>query len=161
MSVVIPTLDEEATVGRCLDSIGRRDDVEVVVSDGGSVDRTLEVVAARAGVRVVSGPPGRGGQLRRGAAAASGDLLLFLHADCRLPQGWCEAVRGALADPGVALACFRLHTEPTDPATSGPVRTAWLRLLDLRSFVGGLPYGDQGHAVRRATYDALGGMSIP
>jgi rSAM/selenodomain-associated transferase 2 len=158
ISVVIPTLDEEASLGPCLDSIGSPADVEIVVSDGGSQDRTLEIAASRPHVRVVSGPPGRGGQLRRGAAAAGGEVLLFLHADCRLPAGWHQAVQNALAAPGVALASFRLHTEPTDPAAAGRVRRLWLRLLDLRSYGGALPYGDQGMAVRRSTYDQIGGF---
>ncbi len=158
VSVVIPTLDEESTIVDCLDAIGARAHVERVVSDGGSRDRTLELVSALPGVTVVSGPPGRGGQLRRGAAATSGDVLLFLHADCRLPRGWWEAVCGALADPAVSLTCFRLHTAPTDASPVGCAGRAWLRLLDLRSFVGALPYGDQGFAVRRTTYDAIGGF---
>jgi len=158
ISVVIPTLDEESSLGACLDSIGSCADVEIVVSDGGSRDRTLEIAASRPHVRVVTGAPGRGGQLGRGAAAAVGDVLLFLHADCRLPADWRQAVHDALADPGVALACFRLHTGPTDRAATGRVRRLWLRLLDLRSYVGALPYGDQGMAVRRSTYDEIGGF---
>ena len=158
LSVVIPTLDEEGVIVACLDSIGTRRDVETVISDGGSRDRTLDLASARPGVRVVSGSSGRGAQLRRGAAASSGSILLFLHADCRLPTGWFAAIHAALADPAVALACFRLHTEPTDPGRVGRAGRAWLRLIDLRSFVGALPYGDQGFAVRRATHDAIGGF---
>jgi len=158
LSVVIPTLDEESTILECLASIGVRRDVEIVVSDGGSQDRTLDLAASRPGVRVVSGPPGRGGQLGRGAAATSGALLLFLHADCQLPAGWFEAIHAALAEPAVALACFRLHTAPTDSSRVGWAARVWLRMLDLRSFVGALPYGDQGFAVRRATYHAIGGF---
>jgi len=156
-AVVVPTLDEELRLPSCLDAVGPADGVEVVVSDGGSRDRTAEVAAARPGVRVVQGPPGRGRQLNRGAAASTAPLLLFVHADCRLPAGWQEALRDALGDPGTALVCFRLHTEPADPSGGRLVRW-WLRLLDLRSQGAVLPYGDQGFALRREVFERLGGF---
>ena len=93
---------------------------EVVVSDGGSGDGTLEV-ARGLGARVVCGPPGRGGQLNRGAAAAAADLLLFLHADTRLPPGGAAAVR----DGG------RRRAPPAAPSSSASTATgrcsAWAR----------------------------------
>lgn len=158
ISVVVPTLNEERMITACLESIGEHGDVEVVISDGGSRDRTLEVArTARPGVRVVEGPAGRGGQLARGAAAARGGTLLFLHADCRLPAGWGGLVVEALADPTVALGCFRLRTEAPDGSTHGAAR-AWLRLLDLRGRGWRMPYGDQALFLRRATLTAIGGV---
>lgn len=157
LTVVIPTLNEGTTIDRCLAAVGDEEGVTVVVSDGGSTDDTVARAGARAGVRVVEGAPGRGPQLRRGAAVTVSPLLLFLHADCRLPAGWQPAVEAALAEPGVGLACFRLHTEPCSP-TAGSGRRHWLRLLDLRSRLPLLPYGDQGYAVRRDVYDAVGGF---
>ncbi len=158
LSVVIPTLDEEACIAACLESVGSEPGVEIVVSDGGSRDRTIEVASRRGGVRVVTGDAGRGAQLRRGAAAASGSRLLFVHADCRLPEGWRDAVLAALADPEVALVSFRLHTEPPPGDPRGPVGRTWLRLLDLRSRGLGLPYGDQGMGLRREVLDEIGGF---
>ncbi len=155
IAVVIPTLDEESTLAACLEAIGRRTGVEVVVSDGGSSDRTVAIAVAH-GCTVVEGPSGRGQQLDRGARATRAPLLLFVHADCRLPGGWLEAVEQALARPGAALVCFRLHTEPAGPA--GGWRRWWLRLADLRSFGLGLPYGDQAFGVRRELYRAVGGF---
>jgi rSAM/selenodomain-associated transferase 2 len=156
---VIPTLDEEARIGACLASIGERTGIEVVVSDGGSADRTLCVVAElRPDAKIVSGAPGRGGQLNRGARAGSSDRLLFLHADCLLPEGWFEAVAAALDDGDVALAAFGLHTVPADGRAPGPWRRVWLSLFDLRSRGWGLPYGDQGFAMRREVFDDLGGF---
>jgi len=161
LAVVVPTLDEEAALPRCLDAIGRHPRVEVVVSDGGSRDATVEIARSRGGVRVVVGGRGRGQQLNRGAAMTSARELLFVHADCGLPDGWLAAVRAALADPEVALACFRLHTVPCD-GRSGWTRRGLLRLNDLRSMGWGLPYGDQGLAIRRSTFAALGGFpAIP
>ena len=159
-AVVIPALNEEARIGACLVSIGS-EAAEVFVVDGGSSDDTVARAEDIAGVRVLSCPPGRGGQLAHGAQATSAPRLLFLHADCRLPKGWSEAAGRALDDSEVALAYFRLHTEPSDPA-AGRLAQGWLRLIDLRSFGFGLPYGDQAHAVRREVYDEAGGYpSIP
>jgi rSAM/selenodomain-associated transferase 2 len=156
VSVVIPTLNEEGVIAACLGSVGDDADVEVVISDGGSHDRTLErALAARPGVRVVEGPPGRGGQLARGAAVARGAVVVFLHADCRLPAGWRPAVTDALAAPAAAIGCFRLRTEA--PGGSGAAR-AWWRLLDLRGRGWGLPYGDQALFLRRATLEEVGGV---
>jgi len=158
LSVVIPTLNEVGTIACCLGSIGADREVEVVVSDGGSTDGTVEAIRTSGRARLVDGPAGRGQQLRRGAEAAIAPRLLFLHADCRLPEGWLPAVVEALEDPRTALACFRLATEPTEAGASR-LQRAWLRLLDLRSLAPALPYGDQGFAVRRAVYEEVGGFS--
>lgn len=158
VSVVIPTLNEDRGIAACLGSLGEEAGVEVVISDGGSRDRTLEVArTARAGVRVVEGPAGRGGQLARGAAAARSGVLLFLHADCRLPAGWGGAVVEALADPTVALGCFRLRTEAPGGGARAGTRL-WWRLLDLRGRGWGTPYGDQALFLRRDTLTAVGGV---
>lgn len=157
LSVVIPTLNEERTIESCLQAVGRRQDVEAVVSDGGSADGTVRR-ARSMGARVVEGPPGRGGQLNRGAAATQSEWLLFLHADCRLPLGWHDAVATALADPANSLGCFRLHTEPSPGTRPSPVQRFWLRTLDLRSRGLRLPYGDQAFAVRRKVFDRVGGF---
>lgn len=159
IAVVIPTLDEAAAIGRCLESLGSDPDLEVAVSDGGSRDGTQRMVAAfRPDALVIEQARGRGPQLNRGAAATSAPLLLFLHADCALPAGWAGAVRRVLADPGVAVGCFRLHTGPPPGAAAGRLRRTWWRLLDLRSFGLGLPYGDQAIFLRRGLFDQLGGF---
>jgi len=158
--VVIPALDEAERIGDCLRSIGDGA-AEIVVVDGGSKDGTVEIARRIDGVRVLSSPRGRGVQLHRGVEATTALRLLFLHADCRLPAGWAEAAGAALDDPAVSLACFRLHTEPSESG-AGAVRQAWMRLLDLRSLGLGLPYGDQAYAVRREVYEAAGGFpAIP
>ena len=156
VTVVIPTLNEQAALPGCLSSVGVSPQVEVVVSDGGSVDRTVSIARSAPDAVVVEGPPGRGQQLRRGASTASGNALLFLHADCRLPVGWLDAVGGALQDPETTLACFRLSTRPANGA--GRIHRAWLSLLDLRSYGLGLPYGDQAFALRREVYEEVGGF---
>jgi rSAM/selenodomain-associated transferase 2 len=159
VGVVVPTLDEAATISACLESVGCVDTVVAVVSDGGSRDATLAIVRERfPSVRVVEGPPGRGGQLNRGAADLATDALLFLHADCRLPPRWLPEIRQALTGKNVALGCFRLHTEPPQGRRSGLLARGWWRLLDLRSQGLGLPYGDQALFVRRDLFGAVGGF---
>jgi rSAM/selenodomain-associated transferase 2 len=158
VSVVIPTLNEADTVGKCLASVGEDRGVEVVISDGGSTDRTLEALTGFRGVRIVRGAAGRGQQLNRGAAAARAPVLLFLHADCRLPAQWRPAIERELRDPRTALACFRLRTESVDGNPDRRWRRLWLRLLDLRSWTPRLPYGDQGFALRREAFDRIGGF---
>ncbi len=158
VSVVIPTLDEAQRLPACLESIGPSPGVEVVVSDGGSADGTVEVARRGLPARVVGGPAGRGGQLDRGARAALGEVLLFLHADCRLPRGWLPAVVSAAADPAVSLGCFRLRSEPDGDESGRARRRLRWRLLDLRGLGLGLPYGDQALFTRRETYTLAGGF---
>ncbi len=99
VAVVVPALNEEAALRQTLPRALAGAD-ELVGSGGGSADETVEV-ARRLGARVVTGPAGRGGQLNRGAAATSAEILLFLHADTTLPSGAIEAVRQSIA--GAAL----------------------------------------------------------
>lgn len=91
-----------------------------------------------------------------GARRSSGPILLFLHADTLLPAGWPEAVRQALADPGVSLAAFRLRFRRDEPCPPG--LSVLARFVDLRAGWLGLPLGDQGLALRRSTFLALGGF---
>src|SRR5581483_7046174 len=88
LTVVIPALDEAANLARLLPDLERAcPGAEVLVVDGGSRDGTAKVVAGRPGVRLVPSARGRARQMNAGAAAASGDVLLFLHADTWLPGG--------------------------------------------------------------------------
>jgi hypothetical protein len=91
-------------------------------------------------------------------AASRAPILVLLHADCRLPDGWLPAVVDALASPGIALGCFRLHTTPPPGRPAGGFGRLWYRLLDLRSLGLGLPYGDQAFFLRRQTLEAVGGV---
>ncbi len=123
---------------------------EVLISDGGSTDLTLEV-AANCGARVVSGPSGRGPQLNRGARAARGDGLLFLHADTVLPEGAVRSVADALARGSVGGG-FQIRfgsARPIYRLGSGIVnlRTRWFRS----------PLGDQAQFVSRSAFERLDG----
>jgi len=148
VSVVIPTLDEEQRLPAAIQSV--RADADVIVVDGGSGDATREV-AAREGARVLEAPRGRGRQLDQGARAATGEWLLFLHADTRLETGWAAAL--AALPPEVVGGAFRFTVDSPRPAFRVVETAVRLRL---RLFA--LPYGDQGLFVRREVYARIGGV---
>lgn len=148
VSVVIPTLDEEQRLPAAIRSV--RADADVIVVDGGSGDATREV-AAREGARVLEAPRGRGRQLDQGARAATGEWLLFLHADTRLETGWAAAL--AALPPEVVGGAFRFAVDSPRPAFRVVETVVRLRL---RLFA--LPYGDQGLFVRREVYARIGGV---
>lgn len=150
IAVVIPTLDEEKALGDNLAAaIAIADDL--VVSDGGSRDATV-AVAANMGVRTVSGPPGRGGQLNRGAAAVAGEVLVFLHADTRLPTEAAEAIRRAVA-AGAVGGAFYLRFDGDRPTLR-----LGARLINLRTRLFRLPLGDQAQFATRAAFAGLDGF---
>jgi rSAM/selenodomain-associated transferase 2 len=153
VSVIIPTFDEEAMIGsRVADYAGSGAD-QVVVSDGGSRDDTRSR-AADAGALVVEGPTGRALQLNRGAAAARGEVLVFMHADTAPPQSWCRDALATLSEPGVVAGAFDFGVPP------GTLRNALITAAGrIRTRLIPVPYGDQGLFLRRETFVAEGGYS--
>ncbi|MCY7367599.1 MAG: TIGR04282 family arsenosugar biosynthesis glycosyltransferase, partial [Chamaesiphon sp.] len=95
ISIVIPALNEAATITKILANIHPLPNVEVIIVDGGSIDRTIKIAKAL-GVQVLSSPKGRAHQMNVGAKAATGEILLFLHADTILPLGFEQMVRSIL-----------------------------------------------------------------
>jgi rSAM/selenodomain-associated transferase 2 len=156
LAVIVPTLDEEARIGRRLEELAALAGVdETIVVDGGSADRTVAVASGFRAVRVLAAPRGRGPQLNAGAAAATADVLLFLHADVSLPPDAARWVAAALAEPDVVAGAFRTWTVPD----AGPSRLApLLHLADVRSRLARLPYGDQAVFVRRDAFARAGGF---
>ena len=152
ISVIIPTLNEELTLEKSLISVGNSKDVEIIVSDGGSDDATL-AIAERLADKTLSSPSGRGAQLNQGAAAALGDILLFLHADTILPAGWEDYIGEALRDEEVAGGAFSFSL----PNRSIPFAFIIL-MVNIRSRLLKLPYGDQALFVRRRIFDKLSGF---
>jgi rSAM/selenodomain-associated transferase 2 len=149
ISAIIPTLNAADSLAACLASLGEAD--EIIVADGGSTDQTLAIAQA-AGAKIVTSERGRGLQLAKGAAAANGDALLFVHADTHLAAGWRELAERHLASSH-RPACFRLKLD--DPAW----QARWIEeAVALRTRLAGLPYGDQALLVTRAAYDAAGGF---
>lgn len=157
ISVIIPTLNDAQRLPRTLAPLvhGVADGLikQVIISDGGSKDETLEIAEA-AGCDIVSGPAGRGKQLRAGAQAAKGSWFLFLHAGTELGEGWREEVgrfvTGRHARMHAAAFQLAFDEESKDAKRTlfwSRVRAHWLKL----------PYGDQGLLISRLLYEGLTG----
>ena len=151
VSVIIPTLNEESCLGRTLDRLREHRLHEIIVVDGGSTDGTRRLAAAEA--RLVVSRPGRACQMNAAAAAASGDVLLFLHADCWLEEGALEEAERCLQGRGVAAGCFHMTVD-----APGPLYRLIGASASLRVRLAGLAYGDQGLFLRREVFDELGGF---
>ena len=150
VSVIIPTLNEEHHVQATLRALAAQPGpMERIVVDGGSTDATVEQAAPLA--TVVEGPKGRGPQMNRGAAAATGDALLFLHADTRLPPDGLRHIRTALSCDAVESGIFRLSFDRASPLLrlySWCTRLPWIRIA----------FGDRGLFVQREAFHAVGGF---
>jgi rSAM/selenodomain-associated transferase 2 len=153
ISIIIPTLNEERLLPSLLDAIvQQRTEHEVIVVDGGSQDRTLDI-AGDHGVRTLLSPPGRGNGICVGANEAVGDVLFFLHADSILFPGALYRIDEVLsADAEIIGGNFRLIFDGDTPFSRWLTRS-YARLRSI-----GLYYGDSGIFVRRSVYQALGGF---
>jgi len=151
LSIVVPALEEADAIAATVAAARTHAD-EVVVVDGGSRDATRERALA-AGALVVDASRGRASQMNAGAARACGDVLLFLHADCRLPAGAGDAVREAIAD-GRRWGRFDVRLESARPALA-VVGGA----MNLRSRLTGIATGDQAIFVARSLWDAVDGFA--
>lgn len=152
MSVIIPTWNEAAGLGETLARVQMAPSTEVIVVDGGSTDGT-PALARAAGAAVLTATRGRAHQMNRGAAQATGDILVFLHADTWLPPDYPQQVHHVLRDPTVGLGAFPLAIRSRDwrlglVAWGVNQRSRWL----------GLPYGDQALFLWRRRFEAMGGF---
>ena len=155
VSVIIPVRDAAAQLPPCLAALaeGAVDGLvaEVILADGGSTDDIADL-ADGVGARLLAAAPGRGPQLRAGAAAARAPWLFFLHADTVLPPGWPGAIRAHIERAPDRAGYARLAFDSAHPMAR--VTAGW---ANLRARAFALPYGDQGLLVARAVYDAAGG----
>ncbi|NOY86969.1 MAG: DUF2064 domain-containing protein [Deltaproteobacteria bacterium] len=151
LSIVIPTFNEEEWIGSLLEGLEAVPEVEVIVSDGGSTDRTLEICRAYQ-VHVVDSHPGRVAQMNRGAEAAHGDILLFLHADTRLPDGFERLIGEAMSREHVVAGAFRFAVDHRSTAMR-----IIERLANRRSRLG-IVFGDQALFVRAPAFRLAGGF---
>lgn len=150
ISVIIPTLNEADVLSDTIEIVRKSKEVEVIVVDGGSKDNTLSI-ANDVADHVIATFSSRGGQMDLGAERAKGDILLFLHADTRLPESWNSIILLAMQSDKIGGA-FRLSIDLSE------------RFLDLVSFVAnlrsrflGITYGDQAIFVKRDHFFSVGG----
>jgi rSAM/selenodomain-associated transferase 2 len=153
ISVIVPALDEAAGLAGTLMRAREPGVAEIIVVDGGSTDGTPDVARPLADV-LLAAPRGRAVQMNAGAAAARGDVLLFLHADTRLPAGFAAAIARALASADAVGGRF-------DVALDAP---GWIyrtlgRLISERSRLTGVATGDQAIFARRSAFETLGGFA--
>jgi len=158
VSVIVPALNEAATIAMVLRCAREAGADELVVADGGSVDGTREAANGTADAVVVT-PPGRGRQMNAGTRASTGDALLFLHADTVIPPGSIGSVRTALARKDVVGGGFRvrLGTSPGAPISRRIALrvTGWM--INARSRIFRTFTGDQAIFLRRELFDRIGG----
>lgn len=154
LSIVVPVLDEAPGIGATLESLHglRARGCEVVVVDGGSRDATRDIAASGAD-RVIESPRGRAAQMNAGARATSGDILLFLHADTRLPPGADQSVRLGMARTGSRWGRFDVTI-----AGASPMLRVVARSMNARSRMTGIATGDQAIFVRRDAFEGVGGF---
>lgn len=152
ISVVIPVLNEEKTIAATLAALIALEPYEVIVVDGGSADRSREISAAFA-ITVILAGRGRARQMNRGARQAGGDVLLFLHADTRLPASAFADIAAALEDPQYVGGRFDVQLEGRHPMLK--VIGA---MINRRSRISKVATGDQAIFVRREVFERMGGF---
>lgn len=152
VSVIVPVLNEENTIGQTLAALQATPADEVLVVDGGSTDRT-RAVAEQAGATVLSAARGRARQMNCGAGRTSGEALLFLHADTRLPATAMEDIRAALSQPQCVGGRFDVELD-----SSRWVLRVVGRMISLRSRLTKVATGEQAMFVRREVFQELGGF---
>jgi len=156
LSVVVPALNESETIVATLAPLQpwRRRGAEVLVVDGGSGDSTPALATPFAD-RVLRGPRGRARQMNAGAEAADGQVLVFLHADTRLPEDADGAVLRAVTEDGRCWGRFDVRLEGAD---RHPLLRLVGRMMNARSRLTGIATGDQALFVTRAAFRAVGGF---
>lgn len=151
ISLIVPTLNEASTIAQLATHLADLPgEFEILVADGGSTDETVRLAEA-AGLRVIAAPRGRGPQMNAAAKLAQGDVLLFLHADTRLPASAWQQIVATLQDSHVSGGNFSLQFDGNSQAAR------FLTRLYPCLRWGGMCYGDSAMFVRRSTFAALGG----
>jgi rSAM/selenodomain-associated transferase 2 len=153
LSVVVPTLNEEGVLAATLARARQPGVREIIVVDGGSTDATL-ATAMRGADLALAAPRGRARQMNAGAARARGDVLLFLHADTLVPEGFARAVIAACQEPAVIGGRFDVDLEP-----SSPLIRLTAALINRRSRLTRISTGDQAIFIRREAFERLGGYA--
>ena len=152
ISVILPVLNEEHVIGSTLQALLSLMPYEIIVVDGGSTDAT-RAVCDQFAVRVLTSEPGRARQMNCGARDATGDVLLFLHADTTLPASALKHISAAMRDPDCPAGRFDVEIEGAH----------WMlkiiaRLINYRSRITKIATGDQALFVRRPVFETMGGF---
>jgi rSAM/selenodomain-associated transferase 2 len=154
ISIILPVLHEEMVIQETLSCLLHPDVLtmaEIIVVDGDPRGSTAALVRDRR-VQTVTGPAGRGAQMNEGARLSRGDILLFLHADTRLPEGAICEIRRAWYETGFTAGAFELGID-----AEGPGFRLIEKMVSLRTRLTRIPYGDQAIFIRRAIFNHLGG----
>ncbi|MEY3827758.1 MAG: hypothetical protein RLZZ148_2579 [Cyanobacteriota bacterium] len=154
ISIIIPVFNEAKILGKSLENLGSDGDIEVIVVDGGSTDKTVRL-AQKSPVKVVVSPrPGRAYQMNLGAQMAQGEVLLFLHADTQLPPDYPQLILTSLSDNRAIAGAFCLTIASQERI---------FRLVEMgvnwRSRFLSLPYGDQAIFLKAKTFQEMGGYN--
>lgn len=154
LSIIIPTLNEAETIVPTLASLQRLRgrDAEIIVVDGGSTDDTV-TLAQPLSDRIETARRGRASQMNAGAVMARGEILLFLHADTRLPPSGVELVCRLLVRADRVWGRFDVRIETRNPA----LRLV-AHMMNVRSRWSGIATGDQAMFVRRRDFERVGGF---
>jgi len=153
ISIIMPVLNESKILRNMLRQLCLSDNGELIVVDGGSTDETLSI-AGEFTWKVFQAKSGRASVMNFGAQKAEGDILLFLHADCILPDNAFPLIREALSDNNVAAGGFDLGI--SDPGFRFRVIEFG---VNLRAHLASLLYGDQGMFLRKDTFVSIGGFA--
>ncbi|MEH1897868.1 MAG: TIGR04283 family arsenosugar biosynthesis glycosyltransferase [Nostoc sp.] len=152
ISIIIAAINEARNIKETIATTQSRLNIEVILVDGGSQDNTV-AIAQSLGVKVISSSPGRAVQMNAGAVASGGEILLFLHADTRLPTGFDEMICTALQQPGTVAGAFNLRIDA--PLLS----LRWVELgVKWRSHFCQMPYGDQAIFLTKESFQQIGGF---
>jgi rSAM/selenodomain-associated transferase 2 len=151
VSIIIPTLNEEGCIAETIRDLRHQQPREIIVVDGGSTDATCAQAADAD--QLLHGSGGRAGQMNQGASEATGEVLLFLHADCALEDGALAEAQQILRSQSVSAGCFTMRVR-----AEGLLYRSIDRCATARVRVSGLIYGDQGLFLRRELFERLGGF---
>jgi len=153
ISIIIPVLNEARIIQSILAQLTSVPNVEIIMVDGGSQDDTVAIATSTAKVITVIGK-GRAGQMNAGANIAQSDILLFLHADTRLPANFIELIIQTLKQPNTIAGAFELKIDGTQKSLR------WIeQLVKMRSRFFSLPYGDQAIFISKQAFMEVGGFA--
>lgn len=153
ISVIIPVFNEETYIKSTLNAVFEGKNIEIIIVDGGSSDQTVAIASSFSPIILIHGEPGRSQQMNLGASKATGEILLFLHGDSRLPSAWDLQIRQAFQKPDILTGAFKFKVD---------FSTLSMKIIEqlvaFRSLIFHLPYGDQGIFIRSSTFQELGGF---